>query len=37
MTIKIRVIEQLENGAGTCRQLQDHTGFNLGTIRAIRT
>ena len=35
MTIKIRVIEHLEKGAGTCRQLQDRTGFNLGTIRAI--
>ena len=35
MTIKIRIIEQLEKGAGTCRQLQDRSGFNLGTIRAI--
>ena len=35
MTITRRLIQQLEKGAGTCRQLQDRTGFNLGTIRAI--
>jgi hypothetical protein len=36
MTIEIRVLEQLEKGQGTCRQIHDRMGWvKLGTIRAI--
>jgi hypothetical protein len=35
MTIKIIVLQQLEKGAGTCKQLADRMGdFKLGSIRA---
>ena len=36
MTIKTRVLEQLEKGQGTCRQIHDRMGWvKLGTVRSI--